>query len=63
MSAALTAIGLVLVIEGLLYAIAPGHVKRMMVMMQQMPEDQLRMAGLGAATVGVIVAWAARLLF
>jgi uncharacterized protein len=62
MTTLLTAIGLVLVVEGLFYAIAPGGAKRMMEVMRQMPEEQLRYAGLGAATVGVILAWAARLL-
>lgn len=63
MGMVLTAVGLVLVFEGLLYAVAPGQVQRMMAVMQQMPEDQLRLVGLGAATVGVILAWAARLMF
>jgi uncharacterized protein len=62
MNTVLTAIGLVLVIEGLLYAMAPGSIKRMMAMMQQVPDEQLRMVGLGVATVGVILAWAARLI-
>jgi uncharacterized protein YjeT (DUF2065 family) len=30
--------------------------------MQQVPDEQLRMVGLGVATVGVILAWAARLI-
>jgi uncharacterized protein len=63
MNALLTAIGLVFVFEGLLYAIAPGNLKRMMAMMQQMPDEQLRLAGLGAATFGVVLAWFARLTF
>jgi uncharacterized protein len=63
MNTVLTAIGLVLVIEGLLYAMAPGSIKRMMAMMQQVPDEQLRMVGLGVATVGVILAWAVRLIF
>ena len=40
-----TALGLVLVIEGLLYAFVPGHLKRMMAMMQNIPDETLRMGG------------------
>jgi uncharacterized protein len=56
------AIGLVLVIEGLLYALAPRAVKRMMIVMEQVPADTLRNGGLVAVAVGVLVVWLARRL-
>ncbi len=61
MNSFLTALGLVLVIEGLLYAIAPDGAKKMMATMQSLPAEQLRFAGLIAATVGVIVVWLVRM--
>ena len=57
-----TAAGLVLVIEGLLYAFVPGHLKQMMAAMQHIPEEMLRMGGVAALTVGVVVVWIARSL-
>jgi uncharacterized protein YjeT (DUF2065 family) len=52
------AIGLILVIEGGLYAAFPGAMKRMMLQVLQLPEDALRMAGLAGATLGVGIVWA-----
>jgi uncharacterized protein YjeT (DUF2065 family) len=60
MTAFLTALGLVLVIEGLLYAFVPGHLKRMMAMMQTVPEDALRTGGVVAMAAGVALVWLAR---
>lgn len=54
------ALGLVLVIEGLLYALVPGQLKQMLLALLKMPDDQLRMAGLAAMTAGVLVVWVAR---
>ena len=56
----ITALGLVLVIEGLLYAFVPGHLKRMMAMMQTIPDDALRTGGLVAMAAGVALVWLAR---
>ncbi len=55
-----TALGLVLVIEGVIYALFPDGMQRAMSQMQEMPPGALRLAGLGAAVVGVIVVWAVR---
>jgi uncharacterized protein len=57
MSDLLTALGLVLVIEGLLYALAPHVARRMMNAAQEMSDDQLRLGGVVAAIVGVGVVW------
>jgi uncharacterized protein YjeT (DUF2065 family) len=59
----LTALGLVLVIEGLLYALVPAHLKAMMQVLQKLPEDQLRIAGVAAMALGVTVVWAVRAVF
>ena len=55
-----TALGLVLVIEGLLYAFVPGHLKAVMALMQSIPEDSLRLGGLLATALGVALVWLAR---
>jgi uncharacterized protein len=55
-----TAVGLVLVIEGLLYALVPGQLRRMLAAMEQLSEDQLRLGGIAAIAVGVLVVFVAR---
>ena len=54
------AIGLVLVIEGLMLAVAPGMPKRLVAALSQMAEPRLRLLGLMALAVGVAVVWLAR---
>jgi uncharacterized protein YjeT (DUF2065 family) len=54
------ALGLVLVIEGVLYAVAPAGMKRMMAAAQAVPEGALRAGGLAAAILGVGIVWLAR---
>lgn len=51
---------LVLVIEGALYAAFPEGMKRMMAQALEMPEHVLRIAGLAAAAVGVLLVWLIR---
>lgn len=60
MSDFLTAIGLVLVLEGLLYAVAPSFIKRMAIDVTQMPEQTLRTVGTIVLCVGVGVVWIIR---
>ena len=55
----LWAIGLVLVVEGLVYALAPGLVERMLEALRAMPLDQRRLVGLLALATGVALLWAA----
>lgn len=52
-----TALALVLVIEGLLYALLPETMQRMMRQVLEMPPETLRWAGLAAAATGVALAW------
>lgn len=59
----LLGIGLALAVEGLVYAAAPGAMKRMMAEVLNSPAGVLRLAGLFALTLGVaMVALAQRLL-
>ena len=53
----LTALGLVFVIEGLLYALVPGHLKTMMRTMEAVPEETLRIGGMIALGFGVLIVW------
>jgi uncharacterized protein YjeT (DUF2065 family) len=56
----LTGLALVLVIEGALYALFPGGMRRMMAQLQEIPENRLRTMGLLGAVVGVIGVWLLR---
>jgi len=56
----LTALGLVLVVEGLLFAVFPTLTKRSMQTASEMPAEQLRSAGIIAAVIGVVVVYAIR---
>lgn len=56
----ITALGLVLVIEGAVYALFPEAMKRMMVRFIDQPGAILRGAGVAAAALGVIVVWLVR---
>lgn len=55
-----TAIGLVLVIEGLTYALVPGKMKQAMVAMQNLSDESLRIAGTAVLAVGVVIVFVAR---
>lgn len=54
------ALGFVLVIEGLLYALVPGQLKAMMLSFQKLSDDQLRIGGVTAVAMGVIIVWLVR---
>ena len=51
------ATGLLLVIEGLLYAIFPVAMKNMLNIMKDMPAQKLRSGGLIFALLGFIIVW------
>jgi uncharacterized protein len=53
----LNAIGLVIVIEGLTYALVPAQLKRMMSGLLEMSDEQLRIIGTSALGVGVAIIW------
>lgn len=56
----LMALGLVLVIEGLLYALVPAKLRAMMASMQKLSDDQMRIGGVMAMALGVAVVWLVR---
>ncbi|WP_367718605.1 DUF2065 family protein [Nitratireductor sp. GISD-1A_MAKvit] len=56
----IAALGLVLVIEGLVYGGMPGLAKRLALQMLEIPESALRFAGITAMIAGVFVVWLAR---
>ena len=56
----ITALGLVLVIEGLLYAVNPSGLKHMLALMREVPDQNLRVAGIGAVAVGFFIVWMTR---
>jgi uncharacterized protein len=58
----LTALGLALALEGLLYALFPVAMKRAMTAVLSQPAEQLRLAGLAGAALGVGLIWAVRRL-
>ena len=55
-----TALGLVLVIEGVIYALLPGMMRRFNAQVALMPAATLRYAGLAAACLGVGAIWLIR---
>ena len=53
-------IGLVLVIEGLVYALMPGSMRNMVEEMTKLPDSVLRVGGLAAVIAGVFIVWLIR---
>lgn len=60
MSDLAVALGLVLVIEGLLWALAPDTARRFLEMAATMPETTLRALGWAAVAVGAFIVWLIR---
>mgnify|MGYP002713243534 CR=1 FL=1 len=60
MSDFVAALGLVLVIEGLIYAVFPGAVPKMLEAVKELPPGTLRAGGVVAIACGVAVVWMAR---
>ncbi len=55
-----TGLALVLVIEGILYALFPDGMKRVAQRAQQVAPQLLRASGLLAASIGVVIVWLLR---
>jgi hypothetical protein len=55
-----TALALVLVIEGILYALFPQAMKRAAARAMAVPPQVLRLAGLAVACLGVALVWLVR---
>ena len=56
----LVALGLVLVIEGLIWAVAPDPGRRLMELASQTPNSSLQIAGWSAVALGVAIVWLLR---
>lgn len=57
MSDLLLGVGLVFVIEGLLWALAPGMGFKLMKLAASTPESELRISGAIAVALGVLIIW------
>jgi uncharacterized protein YjeT (DUF2065 family) len=53
----LAGVAVVLAVEGLLYAVAPGAMRRAIASLAALPDDRLRIGGLAAAGLGIALAW------
>ena len=62
MSWILLALGLVLVVEGLVFALAPSRLEELLEMIGRLPVETRRLIGLLALTVGAMLIWVARAL-
>ncbi|GAB5438373.1 hypothetical protein TRM7615_00987 [Falsiruegeria mediterranea M17] len=62
MATILLALGLVLIVEGLAYALAPSLIERMLEALRQIPEVARRQVGLLALVSGLILVWLAHQL-
>jgi uncharacterized protein YjeT (DUF2065 family) len=60
MSDFLVGLGLVLVIEGLVFAAFPASAKRAVASVLDTPDTALRVLGVGSAVVGLVVVWLIR---
>lgn len=56
----LAAVGLVFVIEGLLYGGFPGLARRAAKQAALIPDPAMRAAGIAAIALGVLIVWAVR---
>ena len=57
LTAFLTALGLVFVIEGALYALFPDAMRRSIARVLAQPAGRLRAIGMGAALAGLLLIW------
>lgn len=55
-----SALGLVLAIEGALYAAFPGIMRRALASLMTQPDQVLRVGGLLALVTGVVIVWMVR---
>lgn len=53
--------GLVLIIEGLVFALAPSRLEEALEVLKRLPPDTRRLIGLTAMAIGVVLVWVARM--
>lgn len=56
------ALGLVLIVEGLVYALAPSLVEQLLEALRALPIESRRMLGLGSLAFGLVLVWCAKML-
>jgi hypothetical protein len=56
----LSALGLAIALEGVLYAAFPGAMRRALMSLAEISDQSLRMGGLAALALGVVVVWFVR---
>lgn len=61
-STVLLALGLVLIIEGLAYALAPSYVERMLIALRDLPEQARRLLGALVLVIGIILVGLAKVI-
>jgi len=59
---ALLALGLVLIVEGLVYALAPSVIEDLLAAMRALSMEQRRLLGLLAIAIGLVFLWVAKAL-
>jgi uncharacterized protein YjeT (DUF2065 family) len=62
MATIILALGLVLILEGLVWVLAPSLVERLLERLRDLPEPARRQFGALAVVFGLILLWAARAL-
>ncbi|MEZ5912587.1 MAG: DUF2065 domain-containing protein [Paracoccaceae bacterium] len=62
MTTVLWALGLVLAIEGLVFALLPSRIEEVLSLLARLPAESRRLIGLGALAAGVVLIWLARSL-
>lgn len=60
MSEILAGLGIALVLEGLLWALAPDFARRMLAEMAALPNGKLQPAAVAMAAAGVFIVWLAK---
>jgi len=62
MSTIILAVGLVLCVEGLVFALAPSRLEEVLEFLRNMAPERRRMIGLAALAAGVVLIWLAKLI-
>ena len=57
MNELIIAVGLLLFIEGILYALFPSKMKNMLKTVEKLPINQLRIGGLLFVVIGFVIVW------
>ena len=54
------ALGLVLIVEGLVYALAPSLIDQLLIALRAMPVESRRLLGCLAIVIGLMLVWVAK---